>query len=356
MASTPVPKYELELWINGVQVGDITKLATSRSFTLVRNGSEALDFTLSLKAFEAYAAGMGVSPLALLECYVTDIRVKRNGNYLFGTQVVDMEFDLQPSGIDVKIKSTGFLDLVKDRYVTKNYAGVERIAIAQDLLATTQAGDTTNNFGIVLGPSQASTGLSDTQRNYTDQNVRDALVNLTNLSDGNFDFRFNYDRSFETFAKIGSDRPTTQFTYPYNITSGTIPRTAGSLFNYIIGIGSGFGSEALRVETADGASRGNYKTRQKIVTFSSVSVQDTLDQNAYGYLQQVKNILLLPKLNVSGVYANLDYLGIGDRVPIAVTGHTMLPLDETYRIEQMDVTLDDNNAENIAITVDNYSV
>lgn len=356
MPTTPTPKYELELWINGVQVGDITKLAKNRRFTLTRNASEELDFLMNLKAFEQYCAGMGANPLAVLECYVTDIRVKRNGSYLFGTQVVDMQFNLNQGEVNVEIKATGFLDLLKDRYVTKTYDGVERVAIAQDLIATTQAGDPTNDFGIELGPSQYDTDLSDTERTYSDQNVRDAIVNLTDLSDGNFDFRFNYDRSFETFAMLGSDRPTTKFTYPYNITGGTVPRTANNLFNYVIGIGSGFGDEALRTETADGISRGNYKTRQTIQTFNSVSVQDTLDQNAYAYLQKVKNILLLPKFNVSGEFANLDSLGVGDRVPVAVLGHTMLPLDDTYRIEQLDVSLDDNDAEDIAITVDNYGL
>lgn len=356
MPNTPIPKYELELWVNGVQVGDITKLAKSRNFTLTRNSSEELNFTLNVTAFEAYCAGLGVSPLAILENYVTDIRVKRKGTYLFGVQVVDQDFTLDGSGVSVAVKATGFLDLLKDRYVTKDYLGVERVAIATDLIATTQAGDPTNNFGIVLGPSQYATALMDTERNYTDQNVRDAIINLTNLSDGQFDFRFNYDRSFETFGKIGSDRPNTKFIYPYNVTSAGIPRTATNLYNYIIGIGSGFGDTALRTETADGASRLTYKTRQKIQTWSDVSVQDTLDGNAYGYLQQTKAILMLPKLNVSGQFANLDYLGVGDRIPFAVEGHTMLPIDSTYRIEQMQVTLDDNDAETLAITVDNFSV
>lgn len=356
MVSTPVPKYEFELWVNGKQVGDISKLAKNRNFTLTRNAAEELNFSLNVTAFEAYCKNLGAAPLAILEDYVTDIRVKRNGNYLFGVQVVDQEFTLNDKGIDVNVKATGFLDLLKDRYVTKNYSGVERVAIAQDLIATTQAGDPTNNFGIILGTNQYNTGLIDSVRTYTDQNVRDALINLTNLSDGNFDFRFNYDRSFETFGKIGSDRPNTKFIYPYNVTGGTIPRTAANLFNYIIGIGSGFGTQALRAETADGASRANYGTRQKIVTFNSVSVQDTLDQNAYGYLQLVKSILLLPKLDVSGQFANLDYLSVGDRVPIAVDGHTMLPINDTYRIEQLQVHLDDNDAETVSITVDNYSV
>jgi len=202
---------------------------------------------------------------------------------------------------------------------------------------------------------QYNTGqLSD--REYVDQNVRDGGVNLTNLSDGNFDFRFNYDRSVETFAQIGSDRPDMKFSYPYNVKSGKVSHTALSLWNYIIGLGSGFGEEALRTVTADPVSRGNHKTRQKIVSFNSVSEQQTLDENTYAYLQKVKDILELPTFNISGALADLDILGVGDRVPFEVVGHPALPINGTYRIEKISVTLDENDAEDIAITVDNYGL
>lgn len=354
--STPTPKYEFELWINGAQVGDITRLAQNRRFTITRNGSEQLNFLMSLTAFEAYCESLGAVPQAVLEAYVTDVRVKRNGQYLFGVHVVDMQYNLNQGGINVEVKCTGFLDLFADRYVTKSYDGYERVAIAQDLLATTQAGDATNDFDVDLGTNQYSTGITDTERNYVDQNVRDAIVNLTNLSDGNFDFRFNYDRSFETFEQIGSRRPELKFTYPYNITGGTVSHTATNLYNYIIALGSGFGEETLRTETADGVSRGNHKTHQKIVSFNSVSIQQTLDENAYAYLQRVKDILELPKFNVSGEFANLDLLSVGDRVPVEVQGHAAIPINGFYRIEQIDCTLDENNAEDIAITVDNFGV
>lgn len=352
---TPQGKYEFELWINGVQVGDITKLMQNRHFSKTRNASEELGFTMSLTAFEDYCATLGAVPSAILETYVTDIRIKRNSEYYFGVHVVDMQYNLEESGITVEVKATGFLDLYADRYVTKTYTATERVAIALDLIATTQLGDSSNDFGTDAGPQQYSTGLLS-DREYTDQNVRDGLVNLTNLSDGVFDFRFNYDRSIETFAQIGSDRPESKFTYPYNIKGGRIAHTATSLWNYIIGLGSGFGEEALRTETADGASRANYKTRQKIVSFNSITEQQTLDENSYAYLQKVKNILELPTFSVSGEFADLDIIGIGDRVPIEVVGHTALPLSGTYRIEKLSVDLDENDAENIAITVDNYGL
>lgn len=353
---TTTLKYEFECWVNGSQVGDITKLVQNRRFEITRNASESLTFTMDLTAFEAYCADLGAAPQAVLETYVTDIRVKRNGSYYFGVHAVDMQYNLQESGITVEVKCTGFLDLFGDRYVTKTYIQQERVAIALDLLNETQdTGNVDDDFGVFPGSQQYSSGLLS-DRGYVDQNVRDGLVNLTDLSDGNFDFRFNHDRTIETFSQIGSNRPDMKFTYPYNIKSGRVTHTATSLYNYIIALGSGFGEEALRTVTADAASRGNYKTRQKIISFNSVTRQQTLDENAYGYLQKVKNILELPTFSVSGAVANLDILGIGDRIPIEVIGHSALPLSGTYRIEKIAVSLDENDAEDIAITVDNYGL
>ncbi|MFA5172587.1 MAG: hypothetical protein WC426_13580 [Sulfuriferula sp.] len=356
MPVTPTPKYEFELWINGAQVGDISRLAQSRRYTLTRNASEQLSFLMDLTAFEDYCAMLGSVPQAVLEADVTDIRVKRNGQYYFGVQVKDMQYNLNQGGVNVEVRATGFLDLFADRYVTANFDGDERVAIAQQLLALTQAGDASNDFDVTLGASQYDTGITDTERNYVDQNVRDGLVNLTNLEDGNFDFKFNYDRTFETFGQIGSLRPQTKFTYPYNIKGGTVSHSALNLYNYIIGLGSGFGEETLRTETADQISRDTYKTRQKIVSFNSVSVQQTLDENTSAYLQRVKNILELPKFSISGELADLNIIGIGDRVPVEVQGHPAIPLNGMYRIEQIDVTLDENDAEDISITVDNYGL
>lgn len=356
MATTPQLKYELELWINGVMVADISRLAQNRRYTLARNATEQLSFIMSLTAFEDYCDSITAVPQAVLECYVTDIRVKRNGQYLFGVHVTDMQYNLNQGEINVEVRALGFLSLFKDRYVTKNYDGDERVAIAQDLLSTTQSGDVTNDFGVTLGPSQYSTGITDTLRNYVDQNVQDGIINLTTLIDGNFDFRFNYDRSFETFEQIGSNRPDNKFTYPYNVKSMTVPHTALSLYNYVIGIGSGFGEEALRSEQFDTPSRLNYKTRQKIVSFNSVTIQDTLNKNTLAYLSQQKDILNLPKLGVTGDFCDLNVIGIGDRVPIEVQARSALPLNGTYRIEQIDVSLDENDAEDIGLTVDNYGL
>lgn len=358
MPSTPRQKYELELWINGVQVGDISRLARNRSFQLRRNLSEQLSFSMDLTAFERYCTSAGRSPEAMLEPYVTDIRVKLNGQYLFGVEVSDILYNLGVDGISVEVKSAGFLDLFKDRYITKKYPDTtESTDIVRDALDITQteSGDPSDDFGVLPGVVQETVGVPR-EREYINQNVRDLIVNLTDLVDGNFDVKFNYDRTYEIYQQQGSNRPGKKFTYPYNITSGSVPRTAMNLYNYIIGLGSGFGEETIQSIKPDPVSRGNYKTRQKIVTFNSVILEETLEQNTEAFLKRFKDILILPKIKVAGEFCDLNIIGIGDRIPIEVQGHTSIPLDDTYRIEQIDVRLDDNDAEDIDLTVDNYGL
>lgn len=355
MPSTPVPKYEFELWINGVQVGDITRLVKDRRYSLRRNASEALTFSMDLRAFEDYCTEAGRDPNEMLVPYVTDVRVKRKGVYLFGVEIQEASFELALDGVKMNVRSAGFLDLFKDRYITATYSGEESTDIVRDAIALTQSESPDDDFGVLPGATQEQTGINR-DREYVDQNVRDLIVNMTSLEDGNFDIKFNYDRTYDIYQQQGSDRPSNKFTYPYNITSGSIPNTALNLYNYIIGLGSGFGEETLRSIASDGVSRGNYKTRQKIISFNSNTLQETLDQNTQAYLPKVKDLLMLPKFNVSGEFCDLGIIGVGDRVPVEVLGYSSISLANTYRIEQIDVSLDENDAEDISLTLDDYGL
>lgn len=348
---TPQLKYEIELWINGVMVADISKLATSRSYTIKRNDSEELQFTLDVKAFEDHCVKAGRNPEATLVPYVTDVRVKRNGAYLFGTQVVDINYTFGEGGASMVVKATGFLDLFASRLITKTYTAEESTEIARDMLDDTQViyGD----FGVNNGPEQYNTGVNR-DRTFIDQNIKDALVNLTDLIDGNFDFAFTYDRKFNTYQMQGTYRPNLKLTYPYNIKSISTPKTALNLYNYTIGLGSGFGEETVRSEVSDIDSRLNYGTRMRQVTFNSVQDQTVLDQNTAAENAKTKDLLILPKLTVTGDFLDLNTVWVGDRIPVEIQGHPSLPLNDIYRIEQLSVTIDENDAEDIGLTVDNY--
>lgn len=349
-------KYTIELYSRqGLLIADITRLATNVAFTLQRNTAEQLSFSLDINAFEALCAEIGINPTSILSPYQTDVKVKRNGEYLFGTQVGDITGTLGETTGTIDVRCFGYFNLLIDRYLTVSYADIDATDIAWNLIDMTQS-QTNGDLGITYGPNQTTT--RDRVRNYERQNVRDAIYNLTKLIDGNFDFEITHDKKWNTYAQIGSDKSSElEFIYPGNITGITVTRNGLALFNEIIGVGSGFGSEALESIQEDNDSQLNYGLHQKVVSFNSVSQQDTLDQNTEAELSLRKDLLELPSFSVNGEDFNLNDIHIGDRVTLRIQQHPFFnTVDGIYRIEKIEVNIDENEAEEIKITFDNYNV
>jgi hypothetical protein len=367
--------YEFEIWSqSGNLIADISALVFNRSYTIKRNDAEQLTFSVDLFAFENYCANNlgGTDPKTLLAPYVNDIKVKRNGVYLFGTQIVDVTFDEQPDTsragsaggtgqvYPVNITCTGYFNLFKDRYVTKTYSQIERTSIATDLLTTTQA-QTNGSVGVTNSGTQYTTGyLSD--RTYQLDNVKLKIQQLAALSDAPFDFNFSYQKVFTTYAKIGARRTDISLIYGGslgNVAGFTLSRSAINLYNKIYGIGSGYGVDQLQSIKTDNASQLNYYVRENVVQFNSVVLQDTLDANTTTEVSLDKDILELPVVTITGKEVpSKTFLSVGDRIPLKVMGHRWLDnINGLYRVEQIEVTIDDNDFETaIRLTFDSYGV
>lgn len=346
-------KYEIELWSRqGLLIADISHLAKNLSFSMERNEAEQLSFTLDLNSYELLCLSMGVNSTSILGPYQTDVKVKRNGTYLFGTHVGAVDTVMGETDATISVRCFGYLNLLIDRYVTATYAATDATDIAWALINATQ-GQTNGNMGITLGVDQADTVLRD--RTYTRQNVKEAIVNLTNLVDGRFDFEFTYDKEFNTYNLIGSDLSAElEFIYPGNIEEVTVPRNGLALSNKIYGIGSGFGDDQLSSTQSDNDSQLNYGVHEKILSFNSVIVQATLDQNTAGQLELRKKLLEIPQMTVNGDDFDLNQFGIGDRVTVRIEDRPFLAtVDGVYRIERLEVTVDENEAESIRIYFDN---
>lgn len=348
-------KYEIELWSkNGVLLADVSKLVRNFSFSLERNEAEQVEIQLDLNSYEDLCADIGASPTSILSPYQTDIKVKRNGEYLFGAHVGQVETVLGETSASISIRAFGYLNLLIDRYITASYTQNDAVDIAWDLIALTQA-QTNGDLGISMG-TMVETVARD--RTYVRQNVKEAIVNLTKLVNGNFDFEFTADRVFNTYTAIGSNRSADlEFIYPGNIKQVGVPRDGLSLFNKIYGLGSGFGADQLTSTQSDNDSQLNYGVHEKIQTFNSVVEQDTLDQNTAGFLNLKKNILEIPQMTVNGEDFSLNQFGIGDSVTVRIEQHPFLAtIDGVYRIERIDVNVDENEAEDIRLYFDNLNI
>lgn len=364
-------RYAIELWSRqGVLLADISHLVTGLSFSMQRNEAEDLTFEVDLDAYEELCTSIGTHPTAILGPYQTDVKVARLNpttgvyDYLFGAHVGDVEANIEEDAAALTVRAFGYLNLLIDRYVSPDpFVQVDAVQIAWALIDETQ--DQTNgSLGMTQGAEQATTVLRD--RTYEPrQNVKDAIVNLTQLEDGQFDFRFTEERVFETYTMIGSDRTSdVEFIYPdnpaerSNIRRARVPRTGrGALYNKIYGLGSGFGADQLQSTQGDNSSQLNYGVHELPAIFNSVTEQETLEENTAGELERRKGLLEIPQMTVSGEDFDLSTYGIGDRVTVRIGRYSYLAtVSGTYRIERIEVDVDDTESEDITLYFDNYGL
>lgn len=135
-------EYTVEVWdINDVFVADISHLiATSLRINMQLNDVEQIDFALDLVQFEKLCESIGARPLNIIEPYRTDIKIRRNGNYLLGAHVVRTNINLNNSDTNkLEVSCTGYLNHLKDRFLTARYENKTYSQIARQLITDTQA-------------------------------------------------------------------------------------------------------------------------------------------------------------------------------------------------------------------------
>lgn len=498
-------QYDLEIWDwkTNTYVADISNIVTDSglSFDWQLNNTESLDFSIDLVQFEKKCEQMGVTPAEVLTPYVHDIRVRRNGEYILGVQVVETNITIpNDANPTIDVRCTGFLNLFKDQYVSEGWGDYTYAEMARKLIQSAQLGDclnknptididasywipvngscaintttaagirsgrgglqatrsgtgwitvatklyntdsgtpihidayvkgqsgrnmqvverqyastsntqviiatlaltgdwvhisldyTTrwensyilfeynrtdsstplylddcyirraddtaalNNLNVALGVDTASANQSPQSRNYSLQNVKDALIDLTSQESDNFDFDFSPDRTFNCYEIKGSDKPDIELTYPGNIHSMTIERSAANLANKLILMGSGIGDERLEVVHTHQGSRQIYGTRESVVTNNNVNLKQTLNQQAVGLVWDEKEPTDLPKIVVRDGSINPSNVQVGDTLTVRVEEDNYLnTVNGFYRVTEMEVGVDQESVETTTLTLE----
>lgn len=361
------PKYEVELWdINGVFTADVSDIITGNlNYDMPLNDVEGLSFTIDLVQFENMCASIGANPRNILEPYRTDVKIKRDGAYIVGTQVVRVQTNFNNKEANkIIVQCTGYLNYFKDRYITAkdwgtNYQNRTYAEIARQLITDTQS-QTNGNFGVTLGTDSASAGQVNTRSRYEEydnQNVKDGIINLTRLENDNFDFEFTPNKVFNIFARKGSDMYNVELVYPQNIQSIQVTRDASTLANKIIGLGSGIGEERLEDIEIDATSALTYRVRERPELFNSVSTPSVLEANTLGKLAQYKDIYEVPAVTVTPNEFDLNTIKTGDAIVLRVTGSTFVDdLYGLYRITNINVSVTQVGEESVKIDVVKWGV
>lgn len=345
------PDYAIELWdINGQMVADVSRLSSNRKYSLKLNDIETINFDIDLDQFQKLCADIGSHPRTVLSPARTEVKIKRNGSYVVAGQVVGVVGSLEENDKKLSIRADGYLNYFLQRYIKKNYAGVDRSQIAWDAINTTQT-QTNGSFGITQG-TLATTMNSDREADYDE--IKDLIIDYTwhagASSTANYDFEFTPNKVFNTYTRKGSDKPEIRLIYPYNVVSLTNEVNGSTVANKIIGLGAGIGDERSESIKSDATSQANYRVREKKSLFNSVSTQTVLDNNTNGVLNIYNQVLEIPEVKVIPDILDLNTLQTGDSVHLKIEGNSYFDtIDGLYRINEISVSLDENNSEDVSL-------
>ena len=191
------------------------------------------------------------------------------------------------------------------------------------------------------------------QVSYSLQNIKEAIVNLTKMEDDNFDFDFSYDRTFSCYAHKGIEKLNVDITYPGNVDSLTIDRSAANLVNKVYHIGTGIGDARLQVNVNNNPSRQQFGTRETIITNSNIDLEGTLLSQAVGELYDRKDPTDLPSITIKDGSVNPSVVQVGDSVSVTIQSDSYLgTVNDVYRITKIDLSVDEDAVETMKITLE----
>jgi hypothetical protein len=340
---------------DGNLVADISDRCTRRHWAVRRNRPSTIELSFDGRDLVNYFKSLSTSIEAVFSVNINEIRIYRFDTLMVAGQIsYYMAFDEGDDKIRVDIQAPGWQALFAARItaLTQNYELVDNWdlgAIMWDLIDQSQL-QANGDFGITEGTIQTS---QIGERHYVYKNIGDALVQLSEVIGGP-DFEFTASKVFNVYSpKQGIARPDVVFNYPGNFLKPSTQRDGTKMFNRIIASGAGTGTERLLSTAEDLTSQASYKLRELPVNYPDVSVQTTLDDHADEDLRTNVTFLDLPVVKTTGDDPQLGSYWLGDEVTVRVTKNVEIfgHLAGVWRVEEIDVTIDQNNFEDVAVRV-----
>ncbi len=349
-------KYQVIVFAkDGREMGNIFSLCRNFVWSKTRNEAESVTFDMDLNKYEEYikAIGFGDDPHNFMEVGRNDIRVKRNGQWLLGTNVIKFGYSVNDPSITMKVSATGYLNYYKKRYADIDYDDTPQQDILWGIIDDLNA-QPGGDYGIRQGVHVGETVVRD--RHQVRKEVKSFFQQMSQVLDG-CDFEFTADKKLNTYQAIGTYRPDTRLVYPGNITSFGFERSIEGVSNFIYGIGSGNGEDAVQATAEDVESEDYVYRREQIVTYNSVEDESTLQQNIDAVSHYSANPIELPTLTVRDGVLDLSSISVGDTLSVAMNGNKSLAhITGFYRIESITCNVDENGSESPSLTFDDIDI
>jgi len=217
------------------------------------------------------------------------------------------------------------------------------------------------NFGINQGTLNTSVNLSPTFDQY--KKIKGAIEDLTNTYNG-IDIAFSVvidpvtnimTKYFNAYyPKIGIDNTNLTFAYPGNIKEFKKPKDGKTVLNEVYVRGNGSGVNQNVQICRDANSIQTYFLRQEVQHEADVTDSSVLTSLGNETIRVKKVPMEIPEIVIDGK-SNPQFgsYGIGDLIRVQINSPAPVLLKGTnqYRIEQIDVTITDDDQEIITLAL-----
>lgn len=372
-----VVDYEVNLYIDGVLIGDCRKLAQDLKWVRRRTrvGADEIDFTLNDVLFNKWCVERNTDINTMLRPLALECRIKRNGIDIVGGFLATMPaYSPNGTSANLALKFDGYLNLLGGVYIRPIGTVNDRMdALIQRFIseANTRSGNAGKSYGFIAGNLEQLATVEHNFDNYksTKDWICDRCDNITGA--GNFDVYFHSDKTYDvkSSANFGDFITDWVANYPTKLngpsaTSISAAEVSG-FASAVIGIGSGEVSSnasentaiiSEQVSNSDVVEYGYYET---ILQDSSVAQQSSLDNNVATELTNRTLIVWEPEITLSGRVIEPKPTGtkkiwVGDIITIRndedLTGMT----NGRFRVNELEVSVSASGSETIKPILKRY--
>lgn len=342
-----IPEWTVSLYdLNNQEIMDISKLV-NLNLNLKLNENSTLAFAIDLVQFENLCASVNIHPREVLYPSRTEVKVSRNGNLIFGGIIATADAYFGEIESTIQATADSYIQYFAKRLLSKTYSSTDRSDIAWDAIETVQSVPN-GSLGVTRGVS-TPTYDSDLTADYMD--VKSIIQRYTYAVPTVYDYEITPGKVFNTYLRLGSDKPEVELVYPQNIIGIKVPRSSDTLYNKVIGLGSGIGEERIETTQEDVPSQEVYRVLETKKTYNSVVRIDTLIENTRGFLAQSTGVLVLPEITVANDSIDLDTLRVGDSVMVSIINSSFCDdVNGMFRIYEMKIQVDENSFETVSLS------
>lgn len=361
--------YKVELRINGIFVGDCRPLAQNLKWIKRRTvkGADMISFTINDVEFAEWCKERNTTIQEVLRPLALDCRIIRNGVAVLGGFLATMPaYSPNGSSANLDLEFDGYLNYLAGVYIhpeSTQSMPMQQMLVKYIKMADARAAAAGKGYGFAAGQLDTMATVTQTFDGYKTikEFIEDRCDNVSGA--GPFDVYFHPDRTYDIIKDANFGRTMTySIQYPAQLNGiSAMSISAGEVSGFashVIGLGNGDTSAdqeentAITSEATNSAAVKTYGYAETLLQDSSVSRQETLDNNTATELANRSNILWEPQVTLSGrqvapVPVGDNSIFIGDRVSIFnqedITGQT----SGTFRVQQISVNVSGTGAETI---------